>query len=234
MMQKKMTSLLAPALALLLCSTALHAEVVATYAFAVKSEAAMLAAIDKWFQSEDARGHSANLMAAEFSGSSPVTHIVVARFADYTAYETMIGRQAGSTAWRDLISSVEPVSSFLGSGLLVSVERVGEDSVDHDYETVFTLQVQDVAAYRRAFDRLAKSRTFQQAPGSTGLWAIRAAGADSPTHVVVMNARGFVEMHQYLDTFLASDDYAKFKEEVGAIRKIVGVSTYRRVGHWSK
>lgn len=219
---------------MLISSTTLQAQVATYAAFAVESEAGLVAAIDKWFQSEDARGHSVSLFRAEFDGSTPSSHVLVATFDDYRAYETVTGRRSGSTAWRDLISAVEPILSFLGSGMLISLQQAGEGYDDHDYHVVFSLQVRDVAKYRKAFDKLGESETIKKSPGAVRLWETRAAGGESVTHVAVMTAPGFVEMHEYLDTFLASDDYAKFKDEVGEIRKLIGVSTYRRVGHWSK
>ena len=110
----------------------------------------------------------------------------------------------------------------------------GEGWPERDnFVMVYSINVQDSAAYAKAFDKLAKTETGKKAPGITRLMENRSAG-QAPTHYVVMSAPSFSSLNEYLDVMFASDDYKKFSGDVEDIRTVVGTATYRKVKAWEK
>ncbi len=201
--------------------------------FTAKSDTGVVAAIDQFFTTSDSKGYDVFLVEAIMSGDNPATHFVVARYADYAAYDGLVGQRPTSLAWQNLVqgflSSASPITD--GMGIVVTEHGEGWPERD-DYVTVFNLNVRDAEKYVKAFNEMLNSDTGKAAPGSTLLMSVRFAGA-SPTHYVVMSAPSFAALNNYLDTMFASDDYADFIDDVGDIREVVGTAIYRKVKTWS-
>jgi hypothetical protein len=232
-MNKKIIALSAVFLTLWLTSAVAQAGRFETYiGFTVESPAAVVAALDEFFQSEDSQGYTVHLVASVFDGEDPATHYIVAEYDDYASYEKLAARRPASLAWHQVVQSVLASATPVGNGMGIIRADYGEGWPEQDYVAVIGLAVQDAKKYTKAFDKLSRSKTGGKAPGSTRLFENRGAGA-APSHYAVMSAPSFTALNEHLDRLFASDDYADFADEVEDIRSITSTAIYRKVGSWS-
>lgn len=221
--------------ALLLNGAAALADPVETYiGVNARSPAGVVAAMDRFFATDEAKGSKVFLVRSMFDGDDPATHFLVSDYDSYKQYEEMIGKRIRSDAWGNAMAAVMASSDMVRNGFGIVRANYGTGWPERDnFVMVFSLDVKNAAAYAKAFDKLARSETGQKAPGITRLMENRSAGV-APSHYVVMSAPSFSALNEHLDMMFASDDYDDFNDDVKNIRTIVGTATYRKVRAWSK
>ena len=200
----------------------------AVFSIDVDNQGAFIGALDKLFESNDMRDHRVNLWATEFDGTDPASHVIVAEYEDYEAYETLSQRRRGSPDWLQYVLSSSGSASGTASLLVIQRMAFGKGWRDSNAVAAYIMTVTDPATYAAAFDRMFKAAGT---PGSVRLMEVRAGGMGA-THVALLNSTSFAALNEYIDELLASDAYRTFIEEVGAIRTINTVSMYRRVRTW--
>ncbi|UCG72411.1 MAG: hypothetical protein JSV45_14380 [Chromatiales bacterium] len=234
-MDRKTLLASASLLALSLGSTAALADVMETYVgINARSPGDVVAAIDRFFSTDAAKGYKVFLVRSVFDGADPASHFLVSEYDSYAAYEDMVGKRYSSDAWGNAMGAVLAAGTPIRNGFGIIRADYGEGWPERDnFVMVYSINVTDSAAYAKAFDKLANSETGKKAPGITRLMENRSAG-QAPTHYVVMSAPSFASLNEHLDMMFASDDYKKFSDDVEDIRTIVGTATYSKVKAWEK
>jgi hypothetical protein len=194
----------------------------------VSNSRAHVAALDRLFGSDAARGQKATLWVNEFGGSAPNNRTLVIEHEDYADFVARGDSIGGSRDWLDFQHAIDGTSNVTSSRLAVQRMIDGSGWENHGALVAFSMTVSDPTAYAEAFSELIRS---SDNPGSVRLMEMR-FGGEGTTHTALISAPGFVEMNEYLDELLSSDAYRRFSSKVSDIRKINTVSYLRRIKSW--
>ena len=172
---------------------------------------------------------SAAILQSLWNGPNPTTHSITASYSDYAALEASTARIAANPGGLATFSrTMAAVATCSAEGLLIRRGVWGDEDADWEFLALYPLTVSDVGAYVKAFDKFANSQTGKAAPGPVILWENR-AGAQGYTHLVVFTAPSLAILNTFLDSLLASKDYAGFAADVKSIRKLGQGSQSRKI-----
>lgn len=206
-----------------------HAQSVERYvSFDVHNPKALMSALDTFHESKVMEGSTRSLWAAQFDGSSPVSHVLVIGYEDYAELQMMDERVQPSQAWDDYLEASADTSDVMAVSLGVQQLVDGDGWHNHGAAMVFNMTVSDAGRYATAFNRLIGSA---ENPGSVRLIQMR-AGGEGASHIAAITAPDFTTLNTYIDELFASRDYARFIDEVSDIRRINNTAIYRRVRTW--
>lgn len=191
----------------------------------VHNTGAFMAALDRYFASNDARDNNVAIWAVEFAGESEISHLAIGDFEGYADYEKTTNTRDASAAWRAFVGSVTSLLDV--ESRLMAVERFREGSGwrQHGAMAAFVMTITDPTAYAAAFADFVDSTDN---PGSVRLMELRFGGLGA-THAVLISAANTTALNEYLDELLSSDEYTTFVRKVGQIRTIRNVQMLRRV-----
>ncbi len=188
--------------------------------------AAAKAALDALFADDAMKGGKATLYAYD-AGDMQSTHFVVEDFDGYDARVRLDDSRRASHGWSKYLLAT-PDAEYVGSEIVMVVDDHGKARHTADYLIAYLIHTTDAAAYREAVKDLHEGVGD---PGVLRLVALR-TGNRAATHAVLIGGKDFAAVNKYMDKLLASDAYRVFAEQVGDIRKVVGVNMYRRIGGW--
>lgn len=164
---------------------------------------------------------------AQTFGEYGSSHLVVEDFDNYKQYMATTGARVGSHAWsRYRLETMD--SEYRGSNIFTVVDDHGAPRHSAGYLAAYLIHTTDAATYRSA---IADLNAAIGNPGVLRLVAMR-TGTRNFTHAVLIGGADFEAVNAFIDRLTASDAYADFVEKVGDIRKVVGLSMYRRVATW--
>lgn len=182
--------------------------------------------LDKLMQDQAMKGARVTLYAQTF-GDYGSSHLVVEDFDSYKNYMSSTSGRMASHAWsRYRLETMG--SEYRGSDIFTVVDDHGAARHTAGYLAAYLIHTTDAAAYRSA---IADINAAIGNPGVLRLVAKR-TGNRNFTHAVLIGGADFEAVNAFIDKLLASDAYADFVEKVGDIRKVVGLSMYRRVATW--
>lgn len=217
-----------PALiASLLLASALQAqqfEVVHSVNF--ESTSGAKAALDTLFADAAMKGAKASLYVRDL-GSQETSHLVVVDFDNYSDYTTRNQKRRDSHGWSRYQLATQG-SEYKGGDMFMVVDDHGKSRHTAAYVAAYLIKTSDATLYREAIADLNK------ALGNPGVLRLvsRRTGDSGMTHAVLIGGSDFAAVNEYLDKLLSSDAYQDFVAKVGDTREVLGLHTYRRVGHW--
>ena len=200
----------------------------------VKDPGTVVVAMSNWFDSKESHvGQTVSLYRTIAGGANPGTHLILARFPDYSSWETLANRKAKSNAWADMVSSLDAVSKTHANGLNVEKAVYGSGGNSHKYVWAVLITVTNNDKFMKAFDRYQNSATGKQRPGEARLLQNRAGDA-AEAFIIVETADSFTALNNYHDLREGSDDFARFQRDAGSTYKTNTTELYQRVKTWKQ
>ena len=161
-----------------------------------------------------------------YTDGSSRSHRVIAAYADYQSAEAFNERIGQTPEAQQALGAIESLSDCVGPGLAIQRGAWGNQEAQASFYMVFNIAASNGAAYTAAFQRLVEQRN--DAPGPIFLFENR-VGISGVSHIVVIGAPSMATLNTYLDTFFASQDFARFSDAVRDIRTIVSSHQTRRI-----
>jgi len=191
----------------------------------VHNQGAFLAALEKFYGTNDSRGREVTIWSVAFGGESDTSHLAIASYDGYEDYQSSTDGLNASRAWGQFVGSLDDVLNVESRVMAVERFREGSGWRDHGASTAFVMAISDPGTYAAAFAEFVDATDN---PGSVRLVELR-FGGQGATHAVVISAEDTVALNEYLDELLGSNEYQRFVGKVGNIRTILNVSMYTRV-----
>lgn len=191
----------------------------------VHNPGAFLAALEKFYGTDDAQGRKVTIWTVAFGGETETSHLAVASYDGYDDYQTSTDQLNSSPAWGRFVGSLGDVVDVKSRVMAVERFRDGSGWQDHGASTAFVMAISDPAAYLAAFEDFVDATAN---PGSVRFVELR-FGGQGATHAVVISAEDSTSLNEYLDELLSSSEYQDFVGKVGNIRTILNVSMYTRL-----
>lgn len=184
-------------------------------------------AVDALMQDPAMKGAKVSLYALDF-GDAEASHVIVQDFDSYAEYMDSTAKRVASPGWLRYVHDTDLFSLYKGSQLVMVVDDHGAPRRSAGYLAVYLVHTSDPATYRQGVADLNKG------VGNPGVFRLASMRTGTMTfnHVVLIGGPDFQAVNTYLDKLFASETFANFTAKVGATRKVVGVSFYRRVASW--
>lgn len=227
-MKKKLTKIVLGCLSAVLAGTAglvMAAPMESVIGLDVHNRGAFMAALNNYYESDEARDGNVAIWAVTFAGESEISHLAIGNFEGYDDYEKTAGNRNSSAAWRAFVGSLGGVVDVKSRLMAIERYRLGDGWRDHGAMAAYVMTITDSEAYAAAFAEFVES---SENPGSIRLMELR-FGGQGATHAVLISAPGSAALNEYLDELLSSDAYRVFVGKVGDIRTINNVEMLSRV-----
>ena len=190
--------------------------------------AALVASVDHFLTSGEAKAQSITLLRHMHDGGNPGTHTVVAIFDDLETLEASMDSRATSAAWASFARSGASYSTVHSSALAVQRQTWGDNAWNEgDYLAAVLINSPDGAAWIAAVDDMMGSIKVKN-PGMFRI--VRLRGAPT-THAVLIASSSYAELINFMDQLEASDDFDKMRAKVP--NKVVGTTIYKVAKIWN-
>ncbi len=199
----------------------------AFYHFSATNPAGVVAAMDKFWDSECGQKYPADAALNEevFNGGYRSTHFIINTFRN--AKE----QQEAAEILRSCPSAIEFLNEMTAAGVVPDNQYIGLAPVDENdwgQDSVFSkwdllVEPQDQSEYAAAFAEMTSSLSKDTDIRSYGLGTI-GYGRDKFTHWVWFGARSVVEMDKINSQIAAHPAVVEFNSSVGSMRRVVNTT----------
>jgi hypothetical protein len=194
----------------------------------------VVAATDEFMNSPIGKEFPGRLMlqAVMGNGSDPATHVFAPLFKSGADREAYLQKLQGDPAWADYQATMARLAQPVSQVILRTLKSWGQVDESDQVWMSFAFTVKDPAAFVAATDKFMASETGKKFPGQSHLSGVMAGGISPVTHVISVGYASEAEMETYVDSVMASADWAAYLKASRLAAQPLGVTMGRTVKTW--